>query len=129
MYGIIVDVLNRGGYDLKGITDKINALWVEGKLTDEERSQLLNKAQGNADSTYSVDVMQKLNDLEQRVRAIENKDTPTDATAEQYTVGKWYYYGDKCTFEGKTYKCIAPDGVVCVWSPTEYPTYWEKEMS
>lgn len=126
MYGIIVDVLNRGGYDLKGITEKINALWVEGKLTEEERNQLLNKAQGNADSTYSVDVIQKLNDLEQRVRAIESKDVPTDATTEQYTVGKWYYNGDKCTFEGKTYTCVAPDGVVCVWSPTEYPTYWEE---
>lgn len=129
MYGIIVDVLNRGGYDLKGITDKINALWVEGKLTDTERENLLNKAQDNADSSYSVDVIQKLNELEQRVRAIENKDIPTDATIEEYAVGKWYYNGDKCTFEGKEYTCVAPEGVACVWSPAEYPTYWEKEMS
>ena len=33
--------------------------------------------------------------------------------------------GDKITFEGGKYKCIAPDGVVCVWSPKEYPVYWE----
>lgn len=127
MYGIIVDVLNRGGYDLKGITDKINALWVEGKLTDEERSQLLNKAQGNADSTYSVDVMQKLNDLEQRVRAIENNEvTNTEETVADFVDGKWYYNGDKCTFKGKTYVCTAPDGVVCVWSPEAYPAYWSE---
>lgn len=40
-------------------------------------------------------------------------------------IGKWYYNGDKITFEGVKYKCIAPDGVVCMWSPKEYPVYWE----
>lgn len=128
MYEIIENVLNRGGYDLKGITDKINKLWIEEKLTDTERETLLNKARGNADSTYSIDIMQKLNEIEQRVRAIENNETTnTDETIGDYVAGKWYYNGDKCTFEGETYVCIAPEGAVCVWSPTEYPTYWEKE--
>ena len=127
MYAIIVDVLNRGGYDLNSITDKINALWVEGKLSDTERETLLNMAQNGADSTYSVDMMQKLNDLEQRVRAIENNEvTNTEETVADFVDGKWYYNGDKCTFKGKTYVCTAPDGVVCVWSPEAYPTYWEE---
>ena len=43
-----------------------------------------------------------------------------------YVVGKWYYRGDVVAFNGKNYTCIAPDGVVCVWSPTEYPVYWEQ---
>lgn len=127
MYTIIKNVLTRGGYDLKGISKKINALWIEGKLTDTERNSLLNDARGNADSTYSVDMMQKINELEQRVRAIENKENPeTDDVIAEYVVGKWYYNGDKCTFEGKKYVCIAPDGVACVWSPVEYPAYWEE---
>lgn len=40
-----------------------------------------------------------------------------------------YYNGDKVTFEGSKYICIAPDGVACTWSPTQYPTYWEKVES
>lgn len=27
---------------------------------------------------------------------------------------------------GSVYTCIAPAGVVCTWSPDEYPAYWEK---
>lgn len=40
-----------------------------------------------------------------------------------------YYKGNKVTFEGAKYICIAPDGVACTWSPTQYPTYWEKVES
>ena len=40
-----------------------------------------------------------------------------------------YYKGDKVTFEGAKYICIAPDGVACTWSPVQYPTYWEKVES
>lgn len=37
-----------------------------------------------------------------------------------------YYKDDKMTFtDGNKYICIAPEGVACVWSPVEYPTYWQ----
>lgn len=127
MYAIILDVLNRGRYDLNGITNKINIFWAEGKLTDTERENLLNMAQGNADSLYSVDVMKKLDELEQRVRAVEKKEnTSTEETVADFVDGKWYYGGDKCVFNGKIYVCTAPDGVVCVWSPEAYPAYWNE---
>lgn len=38
-----------------------------------------------------------------------------------------YYNGDKITFEGAHYICIAPEGTACVWSPTAYPNYWQKQ--
>ena len=44
----------------------------------------------------------------------------------EYVVGKWYYNGDKVSFKGKNYECIAPSGVVCTWSPEGYPTYWQE---
>ena len=34
--------------------------------------------------------------------------------------------GAGVTFESKKYDCIAPEGVVCTWSPAEYPTYWQE---
>lgn len=38
-----------------------------------------------------------------------------------------YYNGDKVTFKGKHYTCIAPVGTACVWDPDTYPAYWSKE--
>ena len=76
--------------------------------------------------------MAKLVDLESRVRILEEGKANEGTTegipeAEEYTVGKWYYRGDRVKFNGNTYICIAPEGVVCTWSPSEYPTYWEAE--
>ena len=57
--------------------------------------------------------------VEQRLSALERS-----AFVDSYTAGKWYYRGDRVRFDQNVYTCIAPDGVVCVWSPLEYPAYW-----
>lgn len=36
-----------------------------------------------------------------------------------------YYKGNKVTFEGAKYICIAPEGVAVVWDPVTYPAYWQ----
>lgn len=36
-----------------------------------------------------------------------------------------YKNGDKVTYKNKKYLCVAPDGAACVWSPEEYPLYWQ----
>lgn len=126
MYQIIKNVITRGDYDLSAMSQKITALWVEGKITDAEHNELLNLARSGAKATNSVDFMLKLEDLEKRVRLLEENKSDTTEDYPEYQSGKWYYNGDKCSFEGANYTCIAPDGVVCVWSPSAYPSYWEK---
>lgn len=37
-----------------------------------------------------------------------------------------YYKGNKVTFEGAKYICIAPEGVAVVWDPATYPAYWQE---
>ncbi len=129
MYKIIKNVIGRGGFDLTTILTKIDTLWGEDKLTDEQRDELLTLARGGATTGNSVDLIAKITELEQRIRALEsageNIEDETGADVREFVVGKWYYKGGKVTFEGKTYICIAPDGVACVWSPKEYPAYWE----
>lgn len=135
MYNLIKGVLNRKKFDLTDITKKINAFWVQGTLTDEQKEELLTIAQGNASTEASVDVLAKLTEHESRIKALEQAlasggsdsetDEPTEETYTEFVVGKWYYAGDKVAFEGKNYVCIAPSGQVCVWSPTDYPAYWE----
>ncbi len=126
MYSIIKQVLERGGYELSTVLHKVKSLWVEGEITDEQRDELETTARAGANAQHSVDVLAKLEEFEGRLRALENAsaETPTEEYP-AYIEGKWYYAGDSCTFDGSRYTCIAPAGVVCVWSPAAYPAYWQ----
>ena len=126
MYDIIKRVIEGGNYKLAKVLDKIDSLWAENALTDEQRQELRQLAQGGASVSGEVDLLDRVLDLEQRVRALEAGQTP-DAPQEEYppfVEGKWYYAGDKCSENGKNYTCTAPEGVVCVWAPSVYPAYW-----
>lgn len=124
MYSIIKKVIDRGTFDLSEITAKVDTLWAEGRLTDGQREELTTAARAGARTQNSVDVLAKLEELEQRVRALEGGGATTGGP---YEAGKWYYAGDMCLFGGVIYTCTAPDGVVCVWSPADYPAYWKAQ--
>lgn len=129
MRAVFESVIARGSYDLTGLLANIDKYHIEGKLTDGDRDALYAMAREKANASASVDVLAKLAELDNRLRALEGKSTETETPAEPsaapaYELGKWYYTGDKVTYGGKTYTCTAPDGVACVWSPEEYPAYW-----
>ncbi len=130
MYKIIKNVIERGDCVLEDILRKINSLWIDGTLDDEQRDELSGLARGTAKTENSVDVVTKIAELESRVVKLEQgASSPSEAPIEEYpeyVTDKWYYKGDKVTFSGKRYDCIAPDGQVCVWSPETYPAYWEE---
>ena len=126
MYTIVKNVISQGGYDLTSLCAKINALWVQGSINDEQKDELIASAQNGADSKDSVDLISKLEELDRRVKALEENRAEPSVDAEEFVIGKWYYAGDNCLFNGDKYTCVAPNGVVCVWSPADYPTYWDK---
>lgn len=132
MYEIIKNVLIHNDYDLTIILRKIDTIWMQGKLTNDEYNELIDLARGNSNFKNSIDLMEKINELEKRIRVLEengsssSEGTTTEETIEEYVAGKWYYNGDKCSYENVNYICIAPDDVVCVWSPKDYPAYWEE---
>ena len=125
MFEIVKNVIKSGRYELTALLGKIDTLWVRGNLTDEQHDELVRLAQGSADVENSVDIIAKLAELEARIAALE---TPGGETEEypEYVIGKWYYNGDKITYNGKHYACIAPSGAVCTWNPDEYPAYWSE---
>lgn len=132
MYKVTKNVIEMGGFNLTDILRKIDNLWIKGIITDDERADLYNCAQTKARAKDSIDLVSKISELEAKINALENKlegvndVTPEESVSyEEFVVGKWYYTGNKVTFEGKSYVCIAPEGTVCVWSPTDYPAYWE----
>lgn len=138
MYEIIKRVIASGKYDLTAMLTKIDTIWIQGDLTDDQRGELIESARIGAQPQQSVDVIQKLNDLEKRIRALEEKDTivvnpdqPDDPSVDvdvipEYEAGKWYYAGDVVKHKGKVYTCTAPEGQACVWSPEDYPAYWKE---
>lgn len=139
IYNVIKSVISSKRYELADMLTKIDTLWVQGSINEEQRNSLILDAQNNAMVENSIDVLKSLYDLNKRVTELEKQlaelktNTDSDIPAEEeteaityppYEVGKWYQNGDIVSFDGKNYKCIAPIGTVCVWSPTEYPAYW-----
>lgn len=136
MYKITKNVIEMGGFNLTDILRKIDSLWIKASITDDERADLYNMAQTKAKAKDSIDIVAKIAELETKITALEIKlegveDVVPEESPnyEEFVVGKWYYTGNRITFEGKNYVCIAPEGTVCVWSPTDYPSYWEEVTS
>ena len=132
MQKIIEKVIESKNYELSDMLRKIDTLWVQGKIDDVVRKSLSDKARSNATAGQGIDILAKLEEMDKRIKALEEakvepeQEEPTETTYPEYAAGKWYYGGDKISFEGKNYNCIAPEGAVCTWNPTEYPPYWEE---
>lgn len=147
MYSVIKDVITKGSYELVDILNKINKLWVENSLTEEERDELIDLARTNANPDNSYAPLQKqieevykeitslkglIDGLDARVLAIEkgSPQEPIDPPVEEeYPEYKQptgahdaYNVGDKITFEGKKYECLING---CVWNPHDYPQGWK----
>ena len=136
MYVVIKNVILSGNYELTDILAKIDTLWLQGSLTDEDRLDLIELARAKAEPSNSFAPLQaQMDALAARVAALEGKVEPVDpdTPAEEYPAyvqptgaHDAYHNGDKVTFNGKHYVCIAPEGVAVVWSPDVYPAYWEE---
>ena len=137
---IIENVILSGRYELSDMLRKIDPLWIQGDLTEEDKDALVKLAQAHATPEYSYAPLQQqidalvshLNLLKDGVAAIEAGTLADPEAEEGYPAYKQpqgahaYYNGYAVTFEGSRYICTTPDGVACVWSPTVFPAYWEK---
>lgn len=137
MYNVIKDVLNKGSYELVDILNKINKLWVEGVLVEEERDELVNLARYNANpnNSYADNTIQIGNlweyyqQLDSRLSQLENSQGTTEPEPEDWPEYRQptgahnaYKAGNKVMFQGKKYICQI-DG--CVWDPLTYPQGWK----
>ena len=73
MYNVVKSVIESKDYDLAKIMNKIEALWVKGKLTDKQKEELQGMARISARAFNSVDVLAKLNELEMRIKDKERE--------------------------------------------------------
>ena len=137
MYEIIKDVINSKDYELKDILYKINKMYIESAITEEQKAELDNLARTNANAENSYASLQvqvnniytELDTIKSRLNALEGTEEPTEPV-EEYPEYKEpsgahdaYNKGDKITYNGKKYVCKM-DG--CVWNPDTYPAGWEE---
>lgn len=121
-------VIQMKNYDLKTLLDRIDQYHIEGRLTDEERVDLIMQARKGAEPEY--DYAGEINALWAAVRALQQNVSPPTEEDEwpefiQPTgAGTAYQVGDKITFRVEKYICILAH---CVWSPADYPAGWEKQ--
>ena len=120
-------VIQMKNYDLKTLLDRIDQYHIEGRLTDEERLDLIMQARKGAEPEY--DYAGEINALWAAVRALQqNVSPPVQNEWPEFVqptgAGTAYQVGDKITFRGEKYICILAH---CVWSPADYPAGWEKQ--
>lgn len=136
MYEIVKSVITSGRYVLSEMLKKIDTLWVQGDLRDDQHTELIQLARDHADPVMSVDLLRAIEALDKRVTALEQGGAPTPepdpsephATEEfpAYDKNHGYVTGEKCTHQGKRYICNLPDHTsVCWFSPSAYPDYWQ----
>ena len=132
MYNVLNDVINRGEYSLPDIEFKIDKLWAEDKLSNSQREELISAARSEVKPGLTLEILFKtIKNLEERVTALEKgaNDPPAD-TPPEWADGMVVYRDARITYEGKVYRCIAPEGYPCSWPPygdNGYPPYWEED--
>lgn len=74
MYDVIWNKIQAGDYDLTDLVYKVNVLWVEGQLTEDQRYDLLAQAVEHLDpSTQRPETQAMLESLAQRVTSLEGR--------------------------------------------------------
>ena len=136
MYSAIKNVIHTGRYELNDILTKIDTIWLQGGITETERTELIALARDNAqpentDAPLQSQIDQafaKINALETRVAALEAGGEPTPEP-EEYP--QWvqptgahdaYKTDDKVTYNGKHYQSTMEGNV---WAPDSYPAGWQ----
>lgn len=139
MFELIKQVIESKDYKLEDMLYKINKMYLESYLTEEEKTELDNLAReyANPINSYAplreqIDNMYiKISNLENRVNALENTGgTEEPGEEEDYKefvqptgAHDAYNAGKKIIYKGKKYICKI-DG--CVWAPDAYPSAWEE---
>ena len=145
MFDNIKNLIKSKSFELKDMLNKINIVWLESMITDEQMKELKELARQNAVAENSYAPIQeqinnansRIDKLEARIEDLENKETG-EVTEPEEPIGPieeypefvqptgahgCYNTGDKITYNGKKYICKMNG---CVWAPGVYPAGWEE---
>lgn len=72
IFNIYKTVIETGEYRISDMEERIETVYAQGKITAEERAELLSLASDSARDTLQIDVIAKLADLESRISVLES---------------------------------------------------------
>lgn len=148
MFDIIKNVIESGRYELIDIQKKIDTVWIQGDLDEDEKNTLIELARTNAtpDMGYMkleervqnleaaiADASRMIFILQEQVERLGAEPLePEPEPSEEYPEYKQpsgshdaYYTGDKITYNGQKYVCIAPEGYGVTYAPDVLPNMWQ----
>ena len=142
MFEIIKSVIKNKNFELKDILYKINKMWIESAITEEQKTELDSLARENAvaENSYAPlqeqieNIYNELANINSRLDKLEGQEEPIEpeepTETDEYPEYKQptgahdaYHIGDKITYNGKKYICKMNG---CVWAPDVYPAGWEE---
>ena len=141
MYEVIKNVINNKGYKLEEILYKINVMYVEAMITEEQKTELEGLARQNANPENSYAPIQEqidniyteINKIKAEIKELKGGQETEEPEQEEYPeyvqpmgAHDAYKIGDKVTYNGKKYICKLDN---CVWNPDTYPAGWEEVIN
>lgn len=72
VFEIYKNVISTGDYVLSVMEERIETVFAQGKITAEERAELLRLADETADDAKQIDIAAKLAELESRIAVLES---------------------------------------------------------
>ena len=149
MFENIKNLIKSKDFELKGMLEKINIVWLKDMITKEQMEELEALARENAVAENSYAPLQeqinnantRMDELEARIVKLENSESSGETgedTEPEEPIGPieeypefvqptgahdCYNTGDKITYNGKKYICKMNG---CVWAPDVYPAGWEE---
>lgn len=143
MFDNIKNLIKSKRFELKDMLNKINIVWLESMITDEQMKELKELARQNAIAENSYAPLQEqINNIYSEMEAMkaeikklkgetgEVTEPEEPVETEEYPAfvqptgaHDAYKIGDKITYNGKKYICKL-DG--CVWAPDIYPAGWQE---
>lgn len=131
MFETLRQLISVGGYRLDDMLLRIDTMYASGRLDKDERAQLIDLAQTNADQYVLLPSLEeRVSNLEERVSSLENAGKPSPGGDDD--VPEWvrptskdtmYNKGDVVMFNGKKYQCVKNNVST---SPEEDSSRWKE---
>lgn len=135
MFEIIKNVIESRAYELRDMLYKINKMYIESAITEEQKTELDEMARTNANAENSYEnnskqiemIFAEIESIKARLDELEGTEPIEPEEYPEYVQPSGshdvYNTGDKVSFKGKKYICKMDN---CVWSPEVYPNAWEE---
>lgn len=126
MRNFIEEILNTGNYNLAQMEERIQKMYVLGKLSEEDMNYLLDLAAEQADDNKQIDVASILADFEQRISALESAGVKVWVSGMVTAKGQTVLFDvtksgilDRCRYDGGRQTTSSSPGKIEGWVVTD----------